>query len=236
MSDSTSAWSKEEFHQQLLERGSAYHIHHPFQMRMNEGKLSKKEMRVWVANRFYYQKVIPLKDAAILSRCDDIAARREWVQRILNHDGVEEGKGGIHSWLKLAEACGLSREEVMNEKHVVPGVRFAVDSYLNFARTRPWQESVCASLTELFAHKAHKARIDAFPVHYAWIKPEGTEYFQKRVGELRRDLQHALELTLDNFTTREQQHRALEILGFKLDILWSMLDAIDLHLERTGRE
>ena len=28
-------------------------------------------------------------------------------------------------------------------------------------------------------------------------------------------------------TTRERQVRALQILGFKLDILWAMLDAIE---------
>jgi pyrroloquinoline-quinone synthase len=34
-------------------------------------------------------------------------------------------------------------------------------------------------------------------------------------------------VTLDYFTTRAQQQRALEILKFKLDILWAMLDAIE---------
>ena len=33
--------------------------------------------------------------------------------------------------------------------------------------------------------------------------------------------------TLDHFRTREQQERALDILQFKLDILWTMLDAIE---------
>ncbi len=134
---SQKAWSKEKFHQELINKGAAYHIHHSFQTRMNEGKLSPKEIRVWVANRFYYQKMIPIKDAAILSQCDNIQVRREWVQRILNHDGVKEGEGGIHSWLKLAVACGLTQDEVISGKMVLPGVRFTVDSYVHFARTRP---------------------------------------------------------------------------------------------------
>jgi pyrroloquinoline-quinone synthase len=34
-------------------------------------------------------------------------------------------------------------------------------------------------------------------------------------------------VTLDYFTTRAQQERALEILQFKLDVLWSISDAIE---------
>jgi len=41
----------------------------------------------------------------------------------------------------------------------VPGVRFAVDAYVNFARQQPWQEAVCASLTELFAPQIHRQRL-----------------------------------------------------------------------------
>jgi len=35
-----------------------------------------------------------------------------------------------------------------------------------------------------------------------------------------------MSVTLDYFQTRAQQERAVEILQFKLDILWSMLDAM----------
>jgi pyrroloquinoline-quinone synthase len=39
-------------------------------------------------------------------------------------------------------------------------------------------------------------------------------------------VQHGLAITLDYFRTREQQEHALNILQFKLDILWTMLDAM----------
>jgi pyrroloquinoline-quinone synthase len=58
---------------------------------------------------------------------------------------------------------GLKREEIVDLRHVVPGVRFAVDAYINFARQRPWQEAVCSSLTELFAPKIHKERLANWP-------------------------------------------------------------------------
>jgi hypothetical protein len=42
-----------------------------------------------------------------------------------------------------------------------------------------------------------------------------------------RDVEHGLDVTLNYFKTPDAQQRALDILRFKLDILWSMLDAIE---------
>ena len=56
----------------------------------------------------------------------------------------------------------------------------------------------------------------------------GYQYFRKRLSEARRDVQHGLNITLEHFKTREQQEHALGILQFKLDVLWTMLDAIQL--------
>jgi coenzyme PQQ biosynthesis protein C len=55
---------------------------------------------------------------------------------------------------------------------------------------------------------------------------EGLQYFQSRVIQARRDVDYGLALTLEHFRTRKQQERALHILQFKLDVLWSMLDAM----------
>ena len=70
------------------------------------------------------------------------------------------------------------------------------------------------------------SRIESFPKHYPWIGPEGLDYFRMRLTEARRDVQHGLQVTLDYFKTRAQQQRALDILEFKLDVLWTMLDAM----------
>jgi pyrroloquinoline-quinone synthase len=221
-------WSRQEFEQKLREQGKRYHIYHPFQVQMNAGKSTPAQIRGWVANRLYYQINIPIKDAAILSNCPDREVRREWIQRIIDHDGREGEEGGIEAWLRLGEACGLKREEMLSLEHVLPGVRFAVDAYVNFARTRPWQEAVCSSLTELFAPEIHKNRLAGWPDHYPWIQPEGLGYFRSRVSQARRDVEHGLRVTLEYFKTREQQERAIEILNFKLDVLWSMLDAMQI--------
>ena len=106
--------------------------------------------------------------------------------------------------------------------------RGAVDAYVNFARRAPWQEAVCASLTELFAPEIHKERLAGWPQHYPWIDASGYAYFRGRLAEARRDVEHGLEVTLEHFRTRGEQERALEILQFKLDILWSMLDAMQI--------
>jgi pyrroloquinoline-quinone synthase len=223
----TEAWSREEFEARLRARGAGYHIHHPFNVRMNDGLLNPDQIRGWVANRFYYQANIPQKDGAIIANCPDRATRRRWVRRILDHDGWGENEGGIEAWVRLGEAVGLTRDALWSHKHVVPGVRFAVDAYVNFARRAPWQEAVCSSLTEMFAPKIHKDRLANWPTHYAWIDPAGLQYFRSRISLAERDVEHGLEVTLGHFTTRAQQERALDILQFKLDILWAMLDAIE---------
>ena len=223
------AWSVAEFEQRLREKGRAYHIHHPFNVMLNSGRAAAEQIRGWVANRFYYQISIPIKDAAILSNCDDRAVRRNWVQRILDHDGYGGDPGGIESWLHLAQAVGLRREDVESLAQVLPGVRFAVDAYVNFARRAPWPEAVCSSLTELFAPEIHQQRLAGWPDHYPWIERAGLHYFQSRVSLARRDVEFGLALTLERFKTRAQQERALEILQFKLDVLWQMNDAMALR-------
>jgi pyrroloquinoline-quinone synthase len=225
----TKAWSKQEFEQQLRAKGALYHIHHPFHVAMNTGKCTQKQIQGWVANRYYYQINIPIKDAAIMANCDDVSVRRLWVQRILDHDGTgDEDTGGIEAWLRLGEAVGLTRDEIISEQHILPGVRFAVDAYVSFARRASWQEAACSSLTELFAPTIHQKRLQAWPEHYPWIDNNGYKYFRSRLSEARRDVEHGLAITLDYFTTYEQQQQAMNILQLKLDILWSMLDAMQL--------
>ena len=220
------AWTRQEFEQQLRGKEKYYHINHPFHVMMNSGELEKPAIRGWVANRFYYQTSIPVKDAAIMANCRDRDVRRQWVQRIIDHDGTQDEDGGIEAWLQLGEAVGLSREELISEEHVLPGVRFAIDAYYNFARSATWQEAACSSLTELFAPKIHQKRLDNWPEVYPWIDDKGYRYFRTRLSEARRDVEHGMQITLDYFGTRSEQEHALSILQFKLDILWTMLDAM----------
>jgi len=220
--------NRDDFEQALRAKGAYYHIHHPYHRAMYGGRCTPEQIRGWVANRYYYQIKIPQKDAAIMANCPDASVRRLWLQRILDHDGHDGDVGGIEAWLQLAEAVGLSREDVIDQRHVLPGVRFAVDAYVNFARRATWQEAACSSLTELFAPEIHQSRLDSWPDHYPWIEEDGYRYFRKRLSEARRDVEHGLSITLDHFVTEADQARAFEILQFKLDILWTMLDAMSM--------
>jgi pyrroloquinoline-quinone synthase len=204
----------------------SYYANHPFHTLMHEGRLTKRQLQGWVANRLAYQRAIPRKDAAILSNCPEPDVRREWLQRIVDHDGVEAGSGGIEMWIRLGEALGVPREEMEDERHVLPGVRFATEAYVTFCKTRPWIEGVASSLTELFAPDLMRKRIAAFPQHYGWVRSEALEYFRSRLTQAPRDSQHGLRLVTTWCTTVETERKAFEALAFKLELLWVMIDTI----------
>ncbi|HEV8715245.1 MAG TPA: pyrroloquinoline-quinone synthase PqqC [Candidatus Binatia bacterium] len=219
--------SAEEFTQRLRAVGEeGYHDKHPFHILMHEGKLSQRQLQAWIENRFYYQAIIPKKDAAIMAKVDDPAVRRAWIQRIIDHDGTREHEGGIHKWLVLAEAAGLRREDVENFRFVLPGVRFAVDAYLTFVQSHSLLEAVASSLTELFAPTLMSRRLPAFEEHYPWVQKTGLEYFRSRLIQAPRDVEYGLDYVITHCTTRELQERAVAVLTLKCHILWSLLDAV----------
>lgn len=222
-------WPGKKFAARLRQVGTSYHHKHPFHVLMNSGKLDRDALRIWVANRFYYQVNIPIKDAAIISNCPFREIRRLWRRRILDHDGSEGDDGGIGAWLRLGTACGLSREALWEQRHLLPGVRYAVDAYVNFARSQPWPVAVASSLTELFAPDLMAKRLAAFQKHYRWIDSTGLEYFRKRLVQAPRDSGEAIKLTLEHCNTPALQHAALNGLRFKCDLLWAMLDAIHIR-------
>ena len=224
------SWSRDEFVERLRATGREhYHDKHPFHQLMNEGRLNQEQLRLWVANRFYYQKNIPIKDAILLSRCPDRDIRRRWIQRILDHDGTGETMGGIEKWLRMGEATGLSRKDLEGDRLLLPGVRYAVDAYVNFVRVRPWVEAVASSLTELFAPDLMAQRLAAFEKYYTWIDPEALSYFRSRLTQAPRDSEHGLSIVLEHCHTREAQEGAVAALNFKCHVLWAHLDALYYH-------
>jgi len=221
--------TKDEFIEKLKSVGmTSYHDKHPFHHAMNEGRLGQEQIKGWVANRYYYQSKIPIKDAAILSNCPLRDVRRMWLHRITDHDGKQADEGGIEAWLRLGEAVGYDRTAILSETHVVPGVRFAVDAYVQLTRTKPWPIAVASSLTELFAPDLMKTRIEAFEKYYTWVPSWGLDYFKSRVTQARKDSDEGLQLTLTHCNTPELQEEAVKALSFKCDLLWSILDAISL--------
>jgi pyrroloquinoline-quinone synthase len=193
------------------------------------GTLARDQVQAWVANRYYYQKQIPVKDAAVLANLPSAEHRREWISRIYDHDGTGNGAdGGTASWLALARAVGLDDDDVRSERMVAPSTRFAVDAYVNFARLRPWIESVASSLTELFGPPVMQRRVAAIVEKYPWIDRSGLAYFERRIPLAKRDADTALAWVLQEATTPDVQERCVEALRFKCEVLWSILDATAL--------
>lgn len=231
MGESLPALNRDDFEGMLRVQQRSYWDKHPFHQRMAAGELEPAHLRAYVANRWYYQRNLPQKDAAIVANCPLPEVRRRWLPRIMYHDGTVDGDGGCARWLVLADAVGLNRAEVTDELHLLPGVRFAVDSYVAFARTRPWIEGVASSLTELFAPQAMAARTAALKKHYSWINQDALGYFDSRIDRAPQEGADALDIVLSHCRSRESQDAALRALAFKTDVLWSMLDAIEHALQ-----
>ena len=230
MSESLPALHRDDFEGMLRAQERNYWDKHPFHQRMAAGELEPAHLRAYVANRWYYQRNLPQKDAAIVANCPLPEVRRRWLPRIFYHDGIVDGDGGCARWLALGDAVGLSRTEITKEVHLLPGVRFAVDSYVTFARTMPWIEGIASSLTELFAPQAMAARTTALRKHYPWINQDALGYFDSRIDRARQECADALDIVLSHCTSRHSQDAALRALAFKTDVLWSMLDAIEHSL------
>ena len=227
---------QQEFAGALHATNERYWRDHPFHRRLHQGALDEHEIRHWVANRWYYQAALPRKDAAILANCPLPEVRRRWIGRVVYQDGASEGEGGLEAWLRLAEAVGLTRDEVVAERHVAAGVRFATDAYLTFAWTHPWLEAVAASLTELFSPDLMRERVAAMRRHYPWIDPAGYAYFESRTSAAANDASVAMDLVLSHCHSRAEQDAARDALKFKCDVLWALLDSIEHSVSDRSRD
>ena len=183
-------------------------------------------MQAWALNRYYYQAMIPIKDASLIARCEDPAVRREWRSRLVDHDGEREGDGGIARWLKLTDGLGLERNYVTSLRGILPGTRFAVEAYVNFVREKTLLEAIASSLTEMFSPVIISERMTGMLANYDFITRETLSYFDKRPPQAQRDADFALNLVKRDARTPEQQQAVLAALEFKCSVLWSMLDAL----------
>lgn len=218
-----------------------YHDLHPFHKLLHGGKLNQGQVQAWALNRFYYQVQIPVKDLSLMSRMTDHVLRREWLQRVLDHDGlgpdgqVEEGKvGGIERWLRLTDGLGLDRDYVLSLKGLLPATRYAVDSYVTFVREKSTLEAIASSLTELFAPAIHRERIAGFEAYYAFANDATLSYFRKRLTEAPRDVDFGLKYVLDHATTPEKQAQVIAALTHKAELLWAQLDALHYAYVEPG--
>jgi pyrroloquinoline-quinone synthase len=203
-----------------------YHDKHPFHRLLHGGKLAKGQVQAWALNRYCYQAAVPRKDAALIARAHDRELRREWVRRILDHDGSGGEDGGIERWLVLTDALGLDRGYVVSMQGALPATRFAVEAYVNFVRERSLLEAVASSLTELFAPSIHRERIAGMLENYDFIGEHAMQYFRRRLDQADRDADFALAYVKRNATSPELQAAAVDAVRFKCNVLWAQLDAL----------
>jgi pyrroloquinoline-quinone synthase len=230
----TNMLSREELHERLKAVGAArYHHKHPFHLRMHRGELTRGQLQAWALNRYYYQSRIPMKDSQLLAKSDDPAFRRAWRKRILDHDGDQDGYGGVEKWIQLAEASGLKREQVIPCTGILPGVRYAVDAYLALVRDSPLLIAVASSLTELFSRDLITLRMDQMRQHYPYLTP-GLAYFVGRLTQAPEDATFALDYVSNHAKTRAEQEQVVGALEQKCAILWAQLDAIDYAYVSPG--
>jgi coenzyme PQQ biosynthesis protein C len=203
-----------------------YHNLHPFHRLLHGGKLTKGQVQAWALNRYYYQAMIPQKDASLIARCDDPAIRREWRSRLVDHDGETENDGGVARWLALTDALGLKRDDVTSLRGLLPATRFAVDAYVHFVREKSLLEAIASSLTELFSPAIISERVSGMLTSYDFVTPETLAYFSKRPPQAQRDSDFALAYVKQHATSVESQRAVMAALEFKCSVLWSMLDAL----------
>jgi coenzyme PQQ biosynthesis protein C len=203
-----------------------YHRLHPFHRLLHGGECSKGQVQAWALNRYYYQAMIPIKDASLIARCDDPAVRRAWRSRLVDHDGDTGHDGGIARWLKLTHGLGLDREYVTSLRGLLPATRFAVDAYVRFVREKTLLEAIASSLTELFSPQIIGERVEGMLAGYPFITRETLAYFDKRPPQAARDADFALDYCKANARTPEQQQQVLAALEFKCSVLWAMCDAL----------
>ena len=211
-----------------------YHHLHPFHKLLHGGKLSKQQVQAWALNRYYYQVMIPIKDAHALTHLPTAELRREWRRRIIDHDGDREGTGGIERWLKLAEGVGLDRAYVQSTEGILPGTRFAVEAYVNFVRDKPILEGIASSLTEMFSPGIIADRVQGMLANYSFITEETLAYFTPRLTQAPQDVDFALRYVKAEARTRADQEKVMAALRFKCDVLWTQLDALYLAYVDPG--
>ncbi len=211
-----------------------YHIHHPFHRLLHDGRCTRAQVQAWALNRYYYQAMIPVKDASLLARLPTPELRREWRRRIEDHDGVAGKPGGIERWIKLAEGVGLDRAMVESAGLILPQTRFAVDAYVHFVREKSVLEAIASSLTELFSPTIIAERVSGMIRNYDWIDEDTLAYFTPRLTQAPQDSDFALAYVKEHARTIDQQQAVLAALRFKCDVLWSQLDGLYLAYVSPG--
>jgi pyrroloquinoline-quinone synthase len=164
--------SRDEFEAAIRAVGAErYHDKHPFHKMLHGGELSKEQVQAWALNRYCYQSAVPRKDAALMSRVHNNELRREWMHRIVDHDGLDKEAGGIERWLAgMLENYDFIDDSVMAyfKRRLTQAPRdadFALEYIKQNARNRIEQEACIEAVR--FKCNVLWAQLDA--LHHAYV-------------------------------------------------------------------
>jgi pyrroloquinoline-quinone synthase len=203
------------------EAKARFYDRHPLHAALDQGRLTRDQLRGWAANTYYYQTRLPLIDALIVAKSEDREFRRAWIKRVHDHD--DEG-GALVLWQRLGEAIGLSRSELAEHELVLPNVQEACDEYVEYIAQAPLLAAVAASLTDQLEPPMLQRRIEAFQVHYAWVPNGALQCFRRRISRAKEDGAAALTFVLGLATKPALEEVCFEGIGKKTELLSRLLD------------
>ena len=104
--------SKSQFRAQLEAAVSARHSRlNPFTEKWVKGELSRAQLGAWAAQHYQYVSQFPRWCATVYGRCPDPDARDFLLENIIEE---ESGTKHVDLLIRFAEACGTTRERVMD--------------------------------------------------------------------------------------------------------------------------
>ena len=195
---------------------------------MHGGKCSKGQVQAWALNRYYYQAMIPIKDASLIARCEDPAIAPRMAQsRLVDHDGEREGEGGIARWLKLTDGLGLDRDYVDLAARAVAGDEVCRRCLCAFRAREDAAggDRLLADRAVLAGNhrRAHGRHAQELRLRHRARRSPISRSARRRPSAIR---DFALDYVKQHARTAETQQQVLAALEFKCDVLWAMLDAL----------
>jgi len=192
-----------------------YHHLHRFHRRLHTGQCTYEEVQAWALNRYYYQAMIPIKDATILAKIPDPEDRRQWRKRIEDHDGLREGDGGIERWLKLTDSLGFPRDYVISTHGICPAPVSPSRLIRNSAAAGAFCRRSLLPSRNCFRQRSSAERVAGMLAHYDFVNKETLAYFSQRPVQAKRDSDFALDYVKKHAATRAEQNSVIAALEFK---------------------
>ena len=207
---------------------------HPFSRLWAQGALSREQLGRYAVQHYYYIAPIPQQFAARYARLPDLDARQHLLENLLGEEMPDTPeKRHPDLLIKFAEACGFSRDDVVNaalRDEILPTTR-AMRAWI-------WELSTIRHLAESAAGIMVALEGQLPTLYPAYVKAmrkmgfseDDMEFFHVHIEG---DEEHAhigLELTDRYATTEALQERAIAAVRASASLRWSMLDGIQAAL------